>query len=446
MADASMIRFHLGDTAAQPTLILAVGERLNPLLAPHLASEFHVLQQVSSLDDLLGALRDDRPDTALVSRYLPGGDNLLSALPALRAAAPGCRLVLLLGDLDEDGRAIAEAAAAYPGCRTIAGQDLDVASIRSALAGEEAAEEGGALRLRREPVTSTAEAAHLVTTYAKVVAVVSGRGNVGKTTTVANLLAAARDGGAVGIDLDFGKPDLLLQFVPEDAQRGDLRELLNTLNIAPQKPGDPPPALDRRDLQILQSWVDKLPEVMPGVVVIPGPSRNIAAADVPRALVRELLHYAAQKSRLVIVDTAFEIADEAMLDLLHGADSILLVTTPDHSTVYQTAWMLRQIRDLGIPKGKVGLAVTHAGTRGMRGPREIAQMLDLPLMLALPNDPGRHEAARVTRRPMALRERPDGPFHTFVRSLIADDEPAAKKPRRGILFGRAPQTKKGGQL
>lgn len=445
MADASMIRFHLGDAAAQPTLVLAVGERLNPLLAPHLATEFRVLQEVSRLDGLLAALQPEQPDTALVSRYLPGGGSLLSALPALRAAAPGCRLVLLLGDLDEDGQALVQATAEYPGCRTIAGQDLDIASIRSALAGEEPAEEGGTLRLRREPVTSAAEAAHLVTTYAKVVAVVSGRGNVGKTTLVANLLAAAREGGVVGIDLDFTKPDLLLQFVPEDAQRGDLRELLNTLNIAPQKLGDPPPALDRRDMQILQSWVDKLPEVMPGVVVIPGPARNIAAADVPRALVRELLHYASQKARLVIVDTAFEITDEAMLDLLHGADSILLVTTPDHSTVYQTAWMLRQIEDLGIPKGKLGLVVTRAGQKGMRSPREIGQMLDLPLMFALPNDPGRHEAARVTRRPLGLRERPDGPFHTFVRSLITDDEPTAKKPRRGILFGRAPRMKKGGQ-
>ena len=449
MAGSPVIRFNLGGVAAQPTLVLAVGERLNPLLAPHLATEFRVVQEVSRLEDLLAVLEAEQPDAALVSRYLPGSGSLLSALPALRAAAPGCRLVLLLGDLDEDGRAIAQAAAEYPGSGTIVGQDLDIGSIRAALAAEEPADESGTLRLRRDPAAiapgAPAAETQLVTRYAKVVAVVSGRGNVGKTTVAASLLAAAREGGGIGIDLDFAKPDLLLQFVPEDAQRGDLRELLNTLNIAPPKPGDPPLALDRRDMQILQSWVDKLPEVMPGVVVIPGPSRNIGAADVPRTLVQELLHYAAQKARLVVADTAFEIADEAMLDLLYGADAILLVTTPDHSTVYQTAWMLQQIEDLRIPKGKVGLVVTRAGQKGMRGPREIAQMLSLPLMFALPNDPSRHEAARVTRRPLGLRERPDGPFHAFVRSLLDDEDPAAARSRRSFLFRRRPGLKKGGR-
>ncbi len=92
----------------------------------------------------------------------------------------------------------------------------------------------------------------------------SGRGNVGKTTVAANLLTAARESGVIGIDLDFTKPDLLLQFVPEDAQRSDLRDLLNILNISSPKPGEPSVALDRHDMQMLQGWVDKpsLPSLM----------------------------------------------------------------------------------------------------------------------------------------------------------------------------------------
>ena len=119
------------------------------------------------------------------------------------------------------------------------------------------------------------------------------------------------------------KPDLLLQFVPEDAQRSDLRDLLNVLNISTPKPGEPAVALDRGDMQRLQEWVDRLPEVTKGVVVIPGPSRNIASAEVPRVIVKEILHYASQKARLVVVDTAFEIADEATLGLGNQQDRVL---------------------------------------------------------------------------------------------------------------------------
>jgi len=455
----SVIRFNLRGAAAQPSLVLAVGEHLNPTLAQHLEGDFRILRQVSMLDDLVTALKEEKPDTALVSRYLPGSGDILSALPAIRRAAPNCRIALLLGEPDEEGRTLVQAGAQYGIFNVVSGQDLDLDSMKAALAEDrtwsdiaDLMPEGFEIapRQRVQPGPSTIaelppEAApSVVTRYAKIVAVVSGRGNVGKTTVAANLLAAAREGGVIGVDLDFTKPDLLLQFVPEDAQRADLRELLNTLNIAPPKLGEPPVALDRRDMQILQEWVDKLPEVMKGVVVIPGPSRNIGTADVPRTVVKEILHYASQKARLVVVDTAFEIADEATLDLLYAADSILLVTTPDHSTVYQNAWMLQQLEDLRIPKGKVGLVVTHAGQKGLKGPREIAQMLGLPLAFALPYDALHHEAARVTRKPIGLRERPIGPFRAFVQNLMDDEEPTAEKPRRGMLFGRTPRLKKGG--
>lgn len=454
----SVIRFNLRGAAAQLSLVLAVGEHLNATLAQHLEGDFRVLQQVSMLDDLVNVLKEEKPDTALISRYLPGSGDIMSALPTIRRAAPGCRIALLLGEPDAEGRAIVQAGAQYGIFNIVSGQDLDLDSMKAALAEDrtwsdiadlmpENFEVAPRARVQQAPLTITElppEAApKVVTKYAKIVAIVSGRGNVGKTTVAANLLAAARESGVVGIDLDFTKPDLLLHFVPEDAQRSDLRDLLNVLNISTPKPGEPAVALDRGDMQRLQEWVDRLPEVTKGVVVIPGPSRNIASAEVPRVIVKEILHYASQKARLVVVDTAFEIADEATLDLLYAADSILLVTTPDHSTVYQNAWMLQQIEDLRIPKGKIGLVVTHAGQKGLKGPREIAQMLGLPLAFALPYDPLHHEGARVTRKPISLRERPNGPFRAFVQNLTDDEDPTAPKPQRGTLFGRAPRTKKG---
>ncbi len=130
----SVIRFNLRGTAAQPSLVLAVGEHLNATLAEHLEGDFRVLRQVSMLDDLVNVLKEEKPDSVLVSRYLPGSGDILSSLPAIRRAAPNCRIALLLGEPDEEGRAIVQAGAQYGVFNVVSGQDLDLDSMKAALA------------------------------------------------------------------------------------------------------------------------------------------------------------------------------------------------------------------------------------------------------------------------------------------------------------------------
>ncbi len=436
----------------QPSVVLAVGH-LNDALHRVLAPDFRILQAVAVPDAIEPVLATEQPDVLVVTRYLAavqGGQPLETLVGAWRRAAPQTRFVWLLGDLDDEARALVRVAAQYGMYHMVAGNDLRVPDLVAAMTETrswadiaawmpEGFQEPIAPRMAVQPPVPAAPAtSQIVTRYAQVVAVVSGKANVGKTSVAANLLVAGREHNAIGLDLDAAKPDLLLQFVPEAGQPADLRDLLNTLNLPTNAQGRA--ELDRNDLGLLAEWMDKLPEVMPGVTVVPGPSRDVAYTEVPSALVEALVARAATKARLVILDSAFEIADQAGLDALFRADTLLVVTTPDQGAVYQTAWFLEQLEALRVPRGKMQLAVTHTGQKGQRSAGEIAQALRLPLVLQTPHDPARYEAARVGRKPVALREGDRGAYHQLLHHLVsapdsASDAPAAAR-RRGWLGRR----------
>lgn len=448
MGEEAVIR--LTPRSHMPRLILAAGDPVNGALVEHLGGTFRILRQVAVLDGLESIVRDEQPDVLLLSRHLPGSQPVSAIIRALREGAPQCRITLLLGELDGAAQQLVELAAKYGIYHVVQGDELRIDDLTETMTQDRSwadiapllpdgfeAPKPAAPAVRVTDAVPAATVPAQVTRYAKIVAVISGKGGVGKTTVAANLLALAKDQGAVGIDMDYSKPDLLLAFQPEERQSADLRDLLQTLNL----PEDAE-TLDRRDVSIVSEWVDKLPEVQSGITIVPGPSRDLVQQEVPSAVAGELLRYAARKARLVVVDTAFEIADQATLDMLYAADLLLVVTTPDHGTVYQTAWLLEQLDMLRIPKGRLKLVVNKAGQKGLMSPREVSDKLGIPLALLLPADPGRYESARVTRKPVAVREKAKGPMHQFVRSIVEDTDEVPKARRGKLLFGR--KKRKGG--
>ncbi|WP_020375089.1 AAA family ATPase [Sulfobacillus thermosulfidooxidans] len=429
-----------------PRLILAVGDPVNGVLADHLQGAFRIIHQVALLDALETLVQDEQPDVLLLSRHLPGTQDVRHILGKLRKAAPACRITLLLGSMDPGAHQLVQLAAQYGIYNIVPGDELQVEALTETLSTPRTWADIAHLLPEgidvpppvSAPSVSVAESASVdipqqVTRYAKIVAVVSGKGGVGKSTFAANLLTLAQDVGAVGIDMDYAKPDLLLAFQPEDRQGVDLRDLLQTLNLP-----DSVEVLDRRDAAMVAEWVDKLPEVMSGITVIPGPSRDLVPQEVPTPVSAELLRYAAKKARLVVVDTAFEIADQATLDLLYAADVIMVVTTPDQQTVYQTAWLLEQLDMLRVPKGRLRLVVNKTGAKGLMSAREVAEKLGLPLTIAVPAEPGRYESARVTRKPVALREKSQGPLHRVMTQILKDVDDTPEKPRRGWFRSKGP--------
>lgn len=432
-----------------PRLVLALGDSVNATFAEHFGGTFRIVGQVGVLDQLEAVVQDQAPDVVLLSRYLPGAVPVTTVLSALRRGTPECRIALLLGALDDEGRRWVKMGAEYGIFNVVAGDELTIPTLTAALTEartwadiapllpEGYAAPAAAPVLRATPGDPPA-IPQAVTRYAKIVAVVSGKGGVGKSTISANLLVLAQQVGAVGIDLDYAKPDLLLAFQPEDRQGADLRDLLQTLNLP-----EGVETLDRRDASLVAEWVDKLPEVLPGITVIPGPARDLVPQMVPTAVAAEILRHAAKKARLVVVDTAFEIADQATLDLLFAADVILVVTTPDQQTVYQTAWLIEQLDTLHVPKGRLKLVVNKAGQKGLMAPKEVAGKLGLPLAAAIPWESARYETARVTRKPIGLREHAKGPLHAIATLILKDIPDSTNKPRRGGFF-RRPRKRSGG--
>jgi len=431
-------------------MVLATGDHLNGPLADVYGAQYRVARLVTLTDEVEAVVTAERPDIVVLSRYLPGHTPLAAVLPAVRKAVPSARVALMVGPLDAEARQLIGEGAQYGIYNVLVGEEFTPDALQAlvdhdgqwadiaAYLPDSVAGAVPRLTITAPAATPKPAVPETVTKYAKVIGVVSGKGGVGKSTISANLLAAARELGAIGIDLDITKPDLLFHFTPENQVRLDLRDLLNTLNLPEGET-----ALDRRDVGLITEWVDRLPEVLPGVTVIPGPSRDLALPTVTRSLVAELVRYATQKARLVVVDTAFDIADEATLDILYGADVLLVVTSPDHTAVYQTAWYLQQLEDLRIPRGKVRLVVTRANQKGLKSPKDVAQLLGVPLAFTLPYDPARYETARISRKPLALREGPKGPFTQFLKTVIADqDTQKPTKSRRGLFSRRRTRSTK----
>ena len=417
-------------TQAKPRrLLLATGV---PNFKDHLPSEYQVVADVALLEQVVEAIRAHLPDVVLLNRHLPGGGSLVETLPQIRLAAPDARIVILLGKVDDEAAEIVHVASGYGIYNILEGETFSAEALSKVLAENRLWADIAHLlpesfkvasQTRRDqvlpPLVEHASVTRVVTKYAKIVAVMSGKANVGKSTVAANILAAAAASGtpAIGIDMDYPKPDLDLHFIAEERQHDNLRDLLTTLNLHSGNQ-----SLDKVETSLLMEWVNKLPEVQKGVTVIPGPSRDINLPDVPRAVAGELLRYAAQKSRLVVVDMGYEIADEATVDVMAACDLLLVVTTPEHNALYQTSYFLTQLDDLHIPRGKIRIVVNKSGQKGLKSVGEISSMMaPIPVAFHSAYSPAEHESAYVRRRPMASSEKPNGPYHRLLQEILTDE-------------------------
>lgn len=238
---------------------------------------------------------------------------------------------------------------------------------------------------------------------APVVVVASGKAGVGKTTVVANLLAALHTLGiaqVAGVDLDAAKPDLWFQFRDPEQPAPDLRQLLATLAGVTEERE----TLDRADAGLVADWIGNLAPVAPGILAVPGPVRDLAPVTIPPAVALEIVRQAQARAQLVLVDTAWDVADAATLAVLHAATRILVVTTPDPAAEYQTAWFLQQLEWLHVEAPQQLVVVRRAQKAAGRSPAELAESLRRPLLGEVGFDPALARAWGQ-RRPPAWGQR-----------------------------------------
>ncbi len=265
---------------------------------------------------------------------------------------------------------------------------------------------------------------------AQTVAVISGKGGVGKTSFVSNCLVAAAPWGAVGIDADFVKPTLHLAFQAADAPLPhELDQLLVALESGSRQRATEP--WSPRDQQTLRDWVRQADLITDGVRLVPGLSRTRDVLPaVPPGVVTALAEAAQKVARLTLIDTPGSTMEPSWVEAVQAADWLVLVTTPDYAAVLESIDVLRKLDYLHIPRSRVWLVISQRGRSGYSTAEIVETQLPLPLLAVIPDNPPLWHQAWRLHQPPAVKDRKT--WADIVRRMtgLEPDRPRQRNPFR----------------
>jgi len=268
---------------------------------------------------------------------------------------------------------------------------------------------------------------------AQVIAVVSGKGGVGKTSFAANCLVAASGWGAIGLDADFVKPTLHLAFrAPDEAAQTELGQLLSALEIRHRESGDwMAGAWTDADRAAIRQWLQQAELVAQGVRLASGPSRaSPVPVMAPPGLVTELAEASKRLARLTLIDTPGSTNEDSWVEAVQVADWIVLITTPDYPSILESVDVLRKLDYLRVPRSRVWLVINQRGRAGYATPEITQTHLPLPLLAEIPADPAKWHRAWRLHQPPALKDRAF--WNAIVQRMIGvePDRPRRRNPFR----------------
>jgi flagellar biosynthesis protein FlhG len=238
---------------------------------------------------------------------------------------------------------------------------------------------------------------------ARVVAVTSGKGGVGKTSLAANLAvaAAARGRRVVLVDADLGlaNADILLGLAP----RATLAEV-----IAGQS--------DLRDV---------LTPAPGGVLLVPGANgiAELANLDpIDRQILLKSLTTLEHEADLIVVDTGAGLG-ASVTEFAAAADEVLVVVTPEPTSMTDAYAVVKTLvlggrREglrLAVNMSRSGQEALNVSHRLQSVCRRFLDSLDVEFAGAVPLDAAVAAAAR-DRRPFTLT-RPQAPASRAVRQM-----------------------------
>lgn len=237
-----------------------------------------------------------------------------------------------------------------------------------------------------------------------VLAIVSGKGGVGKSTLAVNLAAAAARAGNAPLlidgDVGLANADLLLGLVP----RHDLGDC-DASAIAPAEVLCPGPA---------------------GLDLLVVGSRRSAVARLARGLVgdaAEPLSALFAARALTLLDLGAGIGAD-VIDLARHCDPVWLVATPEPTSLADAYATIKQLWERA-PRLRIDLVVNRVSDRaaGERTHRALERLVQrflgraLPLRAVLPEDPAMGEA--VVRQKPVVFDAPHSPIGRRI-GLLAE--------------------------
>jgi len=228
--------------------------------------------------------------------------------------------------------------------------------------------------LQLESIRRSRQAQIDINTYlpkCEIITIVSPKGGVGTTTLAVNLAVAIRERTEKGVVLVDGQ--------------GSFGDLATVMNLQ----------ADYSVSDILEYGVGLDADLVVGVLsmhpsglrVLPS-SQKLDDSDLFTPEVFEkVLGILSQYNDVIIVD-AGSIFEKQTTTALVKAQRILLVTTPEITSLRRCGQFLRAAEENGFPREKIQLIVNRDGLPGGLALEDISQNLNMQVALALPDDPG----------------------------------------------------------
>jgi Flp pilus assembly CpaE family ATPase len=256
-----------------------------------------------------------------------------------------------------------------------------------------------------------------------IVTVFSPKGGTGKTVLATNLAAACAAGGMRTLLLDF------------DLQFGDSAL---TLAMAPKAGiSDLAASAGRVDVDKLNAFVAT--DSRTGLALLAAPKRPEEAEVVGQEELAGVLKAARAAYDAVVVDTG-PLFDRAVLAAIDHTDRLLLVCTPEVTSLKNVRLGLETIDRLGFPRERISLVANRMGAKGGVDRSDIERALEAKIAYQLPDDPAvpiavnralpvvvGDEASKFARDVVELRD--------SLFGATAAPAPAARE-RRHLLRGR----------
>lgn len=331
--------------------------------------DIEVIGTAGSGPEAIDVARKLHPDVVLMDINMPEMDGIKAAeLMSTELTGIGIIMMSVQGEQDYLRRAMLAGAREFL-VKPFSGDDL-VRSIRHVYRLESSKRSmQQSLAPMQGAASSNGKNSSEESTQGRIIAVVSPKGGVGRTTLAANLAVALR----LSTQKKVALVDSSLYF-------GDLGVMLNLLSN--KTIVDAVEHIDDLDVDLLN---DLMVTHSTGVKVLLAPPQPEMAELITAEHIRRILLELSAHYDYVIVDTWPSFAD-TVLTAMDLADDILLVMTLEMTAIKDVKLYLEVVEKLNYPAEKVKLVLNRSGSAGGIKLEAVEETLRQKVLVGLSND------------------------------------------------------------